>query len=509
MNGAFPAFVALVALNLKLSLRGLSDLLEPRSARRKALILLAALALLHGLAWLIVAALILPNDAGLGAQGLAVVTRSALLFVTPWTIASAMTATTRLFHLRGDLDLILASPISPRAVVAARLLYEALESVAPVGLILLPFADVGALTGHMSWLALYPALAGAGLLGAGVGFLLALRLYFWLGPRNARVVSQIVSTLVGASAVIAAQAIAAMPEGWRTRIYEFVAAPAAGALGRLFATPQQAALGDPRALTVWLALALAAFAAAALIGGESFVTAAGAAAGAAAKPTDPQQRAHFRAKLGAAMRVKEHRLLRRDPWLLSQMMLQALYALPVGVVLWRHGGASSAPAIAFGPMLVVITGQLAGSLAWVALSAEDAPDFLATAPASRGEINRAKLAAILRPVALAMALPLLGLAWLTPWGALCALFGGGGAAASGALLMLWRQRPARRSLVLRRHSQSKLLALGEHWLSLLWASATAIAAFGSAACLAPVALAAMTLWLISRGGRQLDGLATA
>ena len=50
---------------------------------------------------------------------------------------------------------------------------------------------------------------------------------------------------------------------------------------------------------------------------------------------------------------------------------------------------------------------------------------------------------------------------------------------SGALLMLWRQAPARRGMVLRRHSQSKLLALGEHWLSLLWAATDAIAAFGN------------------------------
>ena len=147
------------------------------------------------------------------------------------------------------------------------------------------------------------------------------------------------------------------------------------------------------------------------------------------------------------------------------MMLQVLYTLPVGIMLWRNGGATGTAGVAFGPTLVVIAGQLAGSLAWIALSAEDAPDFLATAPVTRGEIERGKLAAIALPVAAIMTPPLVALAFASPWGAFCALGCGIGASLSAALLMLWRQAPARRGLVLRRHSQSKLVALVEHWLS--------------------------------------------
>ena len=61
--------------------------------------------------------------------------------------------------------------------------------------------------------------------------------------------------------------------------------------------------------------------------------------------------------------------------------------------------------------------------------------------------------------------------------------------------MLWRQAPARRGLVLRRHSQSKLVALAEHWLSLCWAAATGMAALGYVEAAAPFALAVLTLWL--------------
>jgi uncharacterized membrane protein len=41
-----------------------------------------------------------------------------------------------------------------------------------------------------------------------------------------------------------------------------------------------------------------------------------------------------------------------------------------------------------------------------------------------------------------------------------------------------------------------VLALGEHWLSLLWAATDAIAAFGSWAFLLPLLLVGVTLWFI-------------
>ena len=50
--------------------------------------------------------------------------------------------------------------------------------------------------------------------------------------------------------------------------------------------------------------------------------------------------------------------------------------------------------------------------------------------------------------------------------------------------------------MLRRHSQSKLVALLEHWLSLLWAVATGVAVFASAAFAVPIVLVGVTLWLI-------------
>ena len=85
--------------------------------------------------------------------------------------------------------------------------------------------------------------------------------------------------------------------------------------------------------------------------------------------------------------------------------------------------------------------------------------------------NAAEFAAIGQPIALILATSnraLLRLSW-----ALRPLFGAG-AIASSALVDLWRQAPSRRGLVLRRHSQSKLVVLMEHLVSILWAVAAVI-----------------------------------
>lgn len=482
------AFARLVALDLKLAWRGLLGPLQDKPPRLRWALGVAVVAALHAVAW--------PVGLYLGAREAgfdSVVIRAGEMFVLPWAVASPMSALARVLAQRGDLDLLLASPVSPRASFSARLLALALEGISPAMMLLAPLANVCALQGRPHWLALYPALLAAGLLGASLGAGLALALSFALGARRARVVSQLSAAAIGGSAALAAQAIAFLPEGVRDRVFCFLqAAPNALALLTL---PERAALGEPAALAQWSGLALVAFGLAGLLLSDAFARAAILAAGAPAVTGKDSAATRFTADLGGALRRKERRLLWRDPWLLSQMGLQALYTLPIAFILWRNGGITAQPGVAFAPTLVVIAGQLSASLAWIALCGEEAPDFVATAPATRRQVERAKIAAVALPVALLMAAPLAALAWASLYAAAVAGLCAAGAAASGALLMLWRQAPARRGLVLRRHSQSKLVALIEHWLSLCWAGATGLAALGHFAAVAPLGLAALTLWL--------------
>jgi ABC-2 type transport system permease protein len=74
------------------------------------------------------------------------------------------------------------------------------------------------------------------------------------------------------------------------------------------------------------------------------------------------------------LRRKEWTRLRRDPWLVSQTLMQMLYLLPRAFLLWRSFGCGSASVVLPMPVLVMAAGQLTGGLAWLAISGEDAPD---------------------------------------------------------------------------------------------------------------------------------------
>lgn len=74
------------------------------------------------------------------------------------------------------------------------------------------------------------------------------------------------------------------------------------------------------------------------------------------------------------------------------------------------------------------------------------------------------------------------------------------AAASTALLNFWHPLQGKRSNLMRRHAQSKIVALMEHGLSLSWALAAVFAVLGSAAILLPLGLVAGLLWF-NRPGR--------
>jgi ABC-2 type transport system permease protein len=118
----------------------------------------------------------------------------------------------------------------------------------------------------------------------------------------------------------------------------------------------------------------------------------------------------------------------------------------------------------------------------------------------RAEVESAKIAAVGVLVLLILAPALLGLALVSPpVGLLVALF----AAAAGlstALVNLWHPMPGNRRGMLRRHSQSKLMALLEHLLALLWGVAVFIAVLGSAWALLPVALVVLILAFMRPAG---------
>jgi ABC-2 type transport system permease protein len=203
-----------------------------------------------------------------------------------------------------------------------------------------------------------------------------------------------------------------------------------------------------------------------------------AASGAGASPASRAGRSNgFRiASPQAALRRKEWLLLRRDPWLASQTLMQMLYLLPPAVLLWRSFEAGGGTLNLVVPVLVMATGQLAGGLAWLTISGEDAPDLVATAPVRPRFVLRAKIEAVLAIIAAIFAPLVAVIAIASPWHA--AITGGGIviAAAAATSIQLWFRTQGKRSQFRRRQISSRVATFADAFSSIGWAATAAVAA---------------------------------
>jgi len=245
--------------------------------------------------------------------------------------------------------------------------------------------------------------------------------------------------------------------------------------------PARAAVGDMPALAAVLAASIAVLAAAIALLAPRFGDLALAATGANASPAAPSRRARsFRvAAPRAALRRKEWLLLRRDPWLASQtlmqMQMQMLYLLPPAILLWRTFEAGGGALNLLVPVLVMAAGQLAGGLAWLSISGEDAPDLVATAPILQRYVLRAKIEAVIAIIAVVFAPLVAVIAIASPWQA--AITGSGIVIAAGCAtaIQLWFRTQAKRSQFRRRQVSSRVATFAEAFSSIGWADWLAIA----------------------------------
>lgn len=434
---------------------------------------------------------------------LAAVTGSLFLYAT-MMISQAMESVTRAFYARADLDLILSSPASGRRVFAVRMAAIALSVTLLTLALAGPFLNALAYHDGPRWLAGYGVIAALGALSTALAVLLTEAMFRAFGPRRTRALSQVVSAVVGAAFVIGIQAAAILSTGSVSRVallgsesFLYLLPDAASPLWG----PARAAMGGIPALLALLAAGAAALtlviAATSATFGDHVVAAAGVAF--AADRTRRRQAAFKPMSAKAALRRKEWRLIRRDPWLMSQTLMQVLYLLPPALLLWRNYGDSVEALLILVPVLVMASGQLAGGLAWLAVSGEDAPELMASAPVADGALVAAKVEAVLGAVALVAVPLLLPLALAAPSLGASAALGIAVAAGSATMVQIWFRAQAKRSMFRRRQTSSRVATLAEALSSILWAGAAALLAAGTWLALAPALLAMLTLggaWLV-------------
>ncbi len=271
-----------------------------------------------------------------------------------------------------------------------------------------PLLGPSVIYGHPGWIGVFGVLGALALSSTAVGLLLAMALFALIGPRRTRTVAQVMAALVGAAFFLVSQTRTIL--GAQKSNSLFLEIERQAQEGRLHpapivSLPLRAMLGEPLPLLALMAGSAALFALAALALGRRFSDAAAATQGKTgarpAKAARGDARRAFAAGPFLATLRKELLLIGRDAALLSQVLLRVLYLIPTALVLSRNAAHGAGPALAGGAGVVAfLAGQVAGSLAWITLSAEESPDLLAVSPARIRTLRRAKMAAALIPVAL-------------------------------------------------------------------------------------------------------------
>ena len=411
-------------------------------------------------------------------------------------LSQALSMIVLAFYQRGDLELLLSSPLPPRRVLFVRCAAIALGAV---GLYLaLATALLAPLVVRGRWplLATYPLLLALGLAATGAGLLLAAALFRAIGPRRTRTVGQVLAAFCGAFVILAFQVPQFLPHHHAILAQWFSAALHRGwfAPSSVLSWPLRAACGASGPFLALAGASAAVFVGAVEVAGGRFAAQVSAAAGIGPRRRRGRQVRPFRTGLHSVLIHKELRLIARDPMLLSRVLLPVLYLIPALLVSFGHGASANSrmAASAGAALLTVIAGQIAGSLAWITISAEDAPDLLRCAPVARSVTLRAKLTAAALPLAV-LVIPVGALAWLHPRAAAAAMICIAASVLSNALIQLWYQKPMPRSAFRRLPSGSLLPNLGGLLVSVGWGAVAALAAEAT-----PVALTiAMGLALLS------------
>ena len=469
-------------------------------------LVLAGWAALHLLAWVVVDRMTgVPGDDPRILLGVSAVLAGGATFM----LSSAIKSSVLVLFERSDLDLLLSSPLPSHSIFTVRLAGVTAGTAAIYLFFLAPFAHAGLLQGQWRWLGIYPGVIAMAVLCSCAAMLLTLGLVRVLGARRTRVVAQVIGALAGALLVIASQLHSLSSQASHGRVRGMVDGllRRGGVTDNPLLLPARAMLGEPLPMLLLAAVAAIVFV---LTGRRThrFFAQGLQLAASAARATSARgapRRHRFGRSLFDTVVVKEWRLIVRDPHLLSQVLLQLLFLLPLFFLIFQR---SEVQVQALGAGFALLCSSLTGALAWIALSAEDAPDLLLVSPASMRTVRRAKLAAAILPVLALVAVPLLWLTVRMPAAGAIVCFAVGGAVAGAALIVFWCGRPGVRSNFKGRGKGGIVMNMLELFNSLAWgalgwflagAAQAPLPDAGALAVLASSALAIVVLlaaWLL-------------
>ncbi|MBI1185895.1 MAG: hypothetical protein GC206_00895 [Alphaproteobacteria bacterium] len=423
-------------------------------------------------------------------------------------LSQSLVLITDALYQRGDMDLLLASPLPPWRILVVRMAAIALNVAAfylALSVAVFLFLPV---FGGWSWMGFAPTVAALALAVTGLGVFVARLLFKLVGPKNTRVFAQILAAFTGAAIFLSlqfsnfrrideAEDPQARADAMNTWLAQFesqvdLASP-------LF-VPARAALGEPTALALWIGFAILLYGAAVRWFAAGFERDAAAVAGAARKGRRRQARA-YRGGVTASLLRKEWRLILRDPLLISQVLLPLLYFAPLVYVMARDigdGEITRAALATSAGALVFISSMLAHGLVWLTVSAEDAPDLIAAAPVDRARVERAKALAASTPLLALNLAPIVAAAFVSVAAAAWLALGLTLSIVSTTLIGIWHQQPGkRRDFRTRARARVSLAAnFGQFFVTLGWGAATGLTVAGGLSALLAIIPALISLGLL-------------
>jgi ABC-2 type transport system permease protein len=407
-----------------------------------------------------------------------------LAFISSVMISQGILKAVDVIYTRNDLDLLMSSPLKPWTVLIVRSSAIAIGSLPLYAGFLVPPLLSLAIFNSPLWLTGIVMLAGLAFGATGLALLIVTGLFRILGAKQTRMVAQIFAALSGAAVFLGFQ-------------YFNLAAPKGGRSSEQWVSwfrslridtdsplliPARAMTGDLLAVFIMIVVFGGLFILGVFVFSRRFVSDAAAASvmGPSRRTADTRVRA-VKGGVTSSIVRKEMRLLVRDPVLLSQIGLQLVYLLPLAYIL-VVGVGSGRPAFmpqAIPSVLALLASSLAGSLTWLSVSAEDAPDLIASAPVPHRLVDRAKLIAALAPVFALMAIPVAALAVASPAAGAWAAVGVIASAFASGFIGLWRRTPGqRRSFIRRRGQGSVTSSLGQTFVGIGLSFTVGLGAYG-------------------------------
>lgn len=405
-----------------------------------------------------------------------------LAFIATLIVSQGLQRTIEAIYLRNDLDLLLSAPLKGWTILIVRSASVAISTLPLYAFLLGPPILWLSIFNSPLWLTAIPTVLALAFGGTGIALLLVTVLFRLIGPKRTRIAAQILSLLIGATIFILFQLpnfnrrFREVDEDDVLEQFETLNLDA----DALYFLPAKAVTGDILAMLLVTTLCAALFSLGVWIFSRRFVT--DAAAVSAMEPrsnTKSITSRGMRPGLLASIVRKELRLLFRDTVLLSRIGLQIVYLIPVAVLLMMPGDGGALALPAFAPVLTMLATSLAGSLTWITISAEDAPDLVASSPAGKKLIERGKMIAAIMPVISLMAIPIAILFWRDPGAAIWCALGVIAGAICAALIGLWRQTPGNRNNIMKsRGKGSFAVAMGQTFVALGLSATAGLGAYG-------------------------------